>query len=463
MDFIINNGSLVKYCGKGGNVVVPDGVINIYKDVFANMTKLASVFLPDSVRNIGPGAFRNCTNLTDVILGTNIDYGFQNAFEGCDKLKELHIRCGKNIHRIPFYPPEISNSNSAFIRPMVTGCCGPDSVYLYDGHTLWICGTGIVKPLFSLLRVLVSYNFSDYNDIDEVINGEGYKPSWYDEYGFCSLNEIQAHTLHTDKDNKSCAYDFLRTFENRYWAYYDNYPERKSYNPHGCFPDERDLWYVKEVRIQDGITGLDCGALNPLFAEISHEAFNCVSGEGLYGPKTVYVPQSLHHIGSIPYNVSRMGSVFVFDLYNQYGNVDCGIDIFGSKRYWGWMEQIAGQRYLSEMRRSPLHRFPWHLWTDPPIKCGRNATTIYRPFHKQLVISGIGLVSDLNTEYVPAKTVIIEDGISQLSNDVQLPNTVKVVIVPKDIDLPWPENSQKYKILRRGVNKFCNLRCLLGI
>ena len=74
-DFVIENGVLVKYNGRGGDVVVPDGVIEIgyvvkknglqwlYIGAFENCTSLTSVTLPDSVEKIQPLAFRGCTAL----------------------------------------------------------------------------------------------------------------------------------------------------------------------------------------------------------------------------------------------------------------------------------------------------------------------------------------------------------------------------------------------------------------
>ena len=81
--FIIDDdGVLVKYTGKGGNVVVPDGVVAIDKKVFANLADLKSVTIPESVAEIRAYAFNGCEALAYVtVLASNITIA-NNAFKG---------------------------------------------------------------------------------------------------------------------------------------------------------------------------------------------------------------------------------------------------------------------------------------------------------------------------------------------------------------------------------------------
>ena len=59
-DFQIEDGWLRQYNGSGGNVVIPNSVIEIGHHAFENCTSLTSVTIPNSVTEIGQGAFQGC-------------------------------------------------------------------------------------------------------------------------------------------------------------------------------------------------------------------------------------------------------------------------------------------------------------------------------------------------------------------------------------------------------------------
>ena len=445
MDFIIENNILTKYCGSADCVLIPDGVAAIGAEAFADAQNLSSVFLPDSVRWIADGAFRDCAALTEVSLGTNIDYGHRFAFSGCSRLKELSLRDNNKVHHIPFCPSAAHESDLLIRRAMLTGSCGPESVYLYDGHTLWICGTGIVKPLFSLLKLeIVAFdNFEDYNeDI----------PYWYD-------------SLETDYSDDIRKYaDSLRQTENSAVVNFGRYyPHREEYYPHGCFSDERDFWYVEEVRIQEGITELACGALNPLFAIVEHEEFNCTPGESLCGPGTIYIPQSLHRIGPVPYDAALMGNVLKPLQFEMHSPISREIELFGEMKRLGWVEQIAGKQLLSHQKNNFITKLLPALLKGDAIDCGNHAKVQYHKSREQLVISGSGMISVLYAKDIPAKSVIIDDGITGIGKSVRFPDSAGIFVVPKELNVKKFVNPNKCKILRRGVDKFIKLRCFLGI
>ena len=55
-DFIIENGVLIKYVGKGGTVTVPDEVVKIGDNAFEKCSKLTEIILPDGLLEIGEHA-----------------------------------------------------------------------------------------------------------------------------------------------------------------------------------------------------------------------------------------------------------------------------------------------------------------------------------------------------------------------------------------------------------------------
>ena len=70
-DFVIEDGELVQYNGPGGDVVIPDHVVEIDYYVFRCRDDLVSVTLPKGLRYIGAEAFRGCENLKEVKVSEN--------------------------------------------------------------------------------------------------------------------------------------------------------------------------------------------------------------------------------------------------------------------------------------------------------------------------------------------------------------------------------------------------------
>jgi hypothetical protein len=63
-DFVIKNGVLETYKGKGGTVIMPDCVTSIGEYAFAWCASITSIKIPDSVTSIGDCAFYGCSSLT---------------------------------------------------------------------------------------------------------------------------------------------------------------------------------------------------------------------------------------------------------------------------------------------------------------------------------------------------------------------------------------------------------------
>lgn len=96
-EFCIINGALIKYNGKGGSVVIPNGVRIIADGVFAGKINIESVTFPKSIEYIGNSAFRSCARLSKVIFAENSfpDIG-ENVFDG-SRIDNANIPSSLNV------------------------------------------------------------------------------------------------------------------------------------------------------------------------------------------------------------------------------------------------------------------------------------------------------------------------------------------------------------------------------
>lgn len=120
------NGTILKYHGTGGNivipstingfevkyigeyafsnaasgsventtitsVVVPEGVIGIDDGAFSDCTALLGVTLPESLEYLGHDEFLHCKNLKSVRIPANLKEIGNNAFNGCESLLSAHF------------------------------------------------------------------------------------------------------------------------------------------------------------------------------------------------------------------------------------------------------------------------------------------------------------------------------------------------------------------------------------
>lgn len=90
-DFKIESGVLKKYTGKGGDVVIPEGVTSIGENAFKWCRSLTSVVIPDSVTSIGTYAFYDCSSLTSVTIPDSVTSIGNGAFFLCGNLSNVTI------------------------------------------------------------------------------------------------------------------------------------------------------------------------------------------------------------------------------------------------------------------------------------------------------------------------------------------------------------------------------------
>lgn len=152
-DFLIENGVLIKYVGPGGDVVIPDGVVQIGRKAFIDLNAVTSVTCPVSVTTIESESFYQCGALTAAELPGVEEIG-ASAFYGCAKLTNLTLSDGLRII-----------GNIAF-----RGCCALSNVVLPESTEYIGWGafercaiTKIVVP--RNVKVLQHQAFSGCSDI----------------------------------------------------------------------------------------------------------------------------------------------------------------------------------------------------------------------------------------------------------------------------------------------------------
>lgn len=148
-DFIIENGVLTKYIGTATEVVIPNEVTCIGKQVFFGCRSLENIIISDSVTSICDGAFCGCTSLTSINIPKSVTIIGSRAFSDCTSIIDVTIP--NNITSI--------GSNAFSNCTSLTYVTIPDRVTSLDG-TFFGCAslTNIVIP--NSVTKIGSYAFS---------------------------------------------------------------------------------------------------------------------------------------------------------------------------------------------------------------------------------------------------------------------------------------------------------------
>ena len=89
--FVIENETLKKYKGPGGNVSIPNGIKSIGEFAFKDSISLSSVTIPYGVTSIGESAFAGCTSLTCVTIPDSVISIGEKAFYRCNNLPKVTV------------------------------------------------------------------------------------------------------------------------------------------------------------------------------------------------------------------------------------------------------------------------------------------------------------------------------------------------------------------------------------
>lgn len=94
--FEATTGTLHKYIGNGGDVVVPSSingmtVTRIGNHCFEDCQSILTLYTPFSIKSIGRYAFQGCTNLSEAKIASNIDDLKKYAFYSCTSLEKIDL------------------------------------------------------------------------------------------------------------------------------------------------------------------------------------------------------------------------------------------------------------------------------------------------------------------------------------------------------------------------------------
>ena len=90
-EFEVEDNRIMTYYGNGGEVVIPEGIADIFFEVFENNYQITSVIIPGTVTDITPSAFDNCTNLEKAILHEGVLVLGFFSFQNCTALKSIFL------------------------------------------------------------------------------------------------------------------------------------------------------------------------------------------------------------------------------------------------------------------------------------------------------------------------------------------------------------------------------------
>ena len=179
-DFIIVKGILYGYVGKGGNVMIPDGVIRIESRVFYERSDLTSVTIPSSVTSIGAKAFYGCSGLTSLTIPDSVTRIGYSAFA-----------CEGGLKRI--YMPESLRGQVEDVNNDVFGCHAYDE-WEYDDE--YEPPTPPEPPAISYREGIPMTIFLDANG-GVLLDGNTVNAIWGDPIGVLPKPERQGHYVFT--------------------------------------------------------------------------------------------------------------------------------------------------------------------------------------------------------------------------------------------------------------------------
>ena len=389
-------------------VVLEEGITEIYDSMFNSCETLTTVTIPVSVTAIDFDAFFGCTSLTDVYYnGIRSQWNNINIGWGNELLTEATIHCQKLI---------------------ISGTCGEDLTWTFEEETgeLILSGTGKIdysecpwdsfKSSIKSVTIPVGVTSVDDNAFDGCTNltdvyFEGKRAQW-NNIAFNSGNSVlSSATLHCEEAvaNGTCG-DSLT------WEYYSDGSlficgtgAMKDYN-YNNRPWESYEDSIKSVVIRNGVTSIGSYAFYDCNNLISVTIGNSVTTIGSYAFNScgnltsVTIGNSVTSIGSNAFSSCYdLESVILPESITTIGDNAFGSPVLyypGTPVQWDLVEGGADYRYrvVYENNSSRPYCFPG--------KCGENLTyTLYAD--GELIIEGSGpMYADKQPDWVECNDFI---------------------------------------------------------
>ena len=90
-EFRVEDDMIMEYYGSGGEVIIPDGIQDIFFEVFYGNESISKVNISGSVLDIASFTFEECSALKEVILNEGVKSIGVNAFNCCSSLEILRL------------------------------------------------------------------------------------------------------------------------------------------------------------------------------------------------------------------------------------------------------------------------------------------------------------------------------------------------------------------------------------
>ena len=86
--FNIEDNVIKNYYGNEAILIIPDGVKDIFYELFENNHNITSVIIPGTIKNLTSFTFSNCINIKEVKLNEGVKCIECGAFKGCISLEK---------------------------------------------------------------------------------------------------------------------------------------------------------------------------------------------------------------------------------------------------------------------------------------------------------------------------------------------------------------------------------------
>lgn len=182
-DYVIFNNSptpyLIEYLGDDTSVTLPDAIdgknYEIYRSAFSGNETIESCVIPNSVITIGENAFADCTKLRDITLGNAVTFIENDAFQNCNDLAGVYIDdltawCNIDFKNSAANP--LSHAAGLYLNGnLVQDLTTPNGITEIKPYTFYGCSVQSVTLPDSVVTI-GAYSFSDCTRLKNVDFGD---------------------------------------------------------------------------------------------------------------------------------------------------------------------------------------------------------------------------------------------------------------------------------------------------